>query len=496
VSPVKDFQADLGAEDYLVLAAVVSLPFAFGGVDIWAYRAAGLLLVAAASVALWKRGLAGWGIGPHSAWLFPAFLLAAWAGLQLVPLPPRAIRVLSPEAYRIYEQALPGYPGAPGADVRAVLETDALARAEGQPLVAGLEEPIEYEIPECTARVWRPLSLQPSATLERLLWYGALLLGFLVVRDRVQDLGRFRAYRLALFALFAALAAFAFVQALTWNGNLLWFRKVLVLVNPFGPFFNPTNFAAVMELAVPALAGYAWSRARRVGRDALYDAQCVLAAAAAALCFAAGLAAASKFAAALIVAFLIVLCLFGVKRAAARLAILAVSAAAVSAGVFLLPATRLGQRMESFLQTAEGGYLLEGRLVVWQAGLRMLRDFPITGAGFGTFGELFGHYQARGARAYWNQAHNDYLEVVLEGGAIAGVLILLLSLGYLRRAVPLVRGEGGISMARLGLLLGVASLAIHALVDFNHQIPADALLFVTVAALTLGRESQRLVGGS
>ena len=36
----------LAVEDYLLLSAVVVLPWAFGGVEIWAYRVAALLLVA------------------------------------------------------------------------------------------------------------------------------------------------------------------------------------------------------------------------------------------------------------------------------------------------------------------------------------------------------------------------------------------------------------------------------------------------------------------
>jgi O-antigen ligase len=271
---------------------------------------------------------------------------------------------------------------------------------------------------------------------------------------------------------------------------------VLVVVKPFGPYFNPTNFAAVMELAVPALAGYAWSRVRRTGREAFAERRFVLSAVGAVLCLAAGLAAASKLAALLIVVFLVLLGLIGVRGLVMRLWLLGGTVVAATSGIFLLQATRLGERVQSFLQSAESGHLLEGRLVVWRACKEMILDFPLTGAGFGAFAEMFGHYQARGARARWSQAHNDYLEVLVDGGAIAAVLVLLLSWGYLRRALPAVRRKGEISVARLGLLLGVVSLALHGFVDFNHQIPANALLFVTVAALTLSEEGKRSKGRS
>ena len=77
----------LGLEDYLLLAAVLLLPWAFGGVDIWAYRGAAFLLVGSAAVSLWKEGWSGWGLRRGAGWLLPAFLLAGWGALQLVPLP-------------------------------------------------------------------------------------------------------------------------------------------------------------------------------------------------------------------------------------------------------------------------------------------------------------------------------------------------------------------------------------------------------------------------
>ena len=49
----------------------------------------------------------------------------------------------------------------------------------------------------------------------------------------------------------------------------------------------------------------------------------------------------------------------------------------------------------------------------------------------------------------------------------------------LRHAAPEMR-EG-----HWGLVLGIVALGIHAVVDFNHQIPANALLFVLICALAL-----------
>jgi len=39
----------------------------------------------------------------------------------------------------------------------------------------------------------------------------------------------------------------------------------------------------------------------------------------------------------------------------------------------------------------------------------------------------------------------------------------------------------------IGLLIGLATISVHALFDFNHQIPANGLLFTILAAMAAAR---------
>jgi O-antigen ligase len=249
-----------------------------------------------------------------------------------------------------------------------------------------------------------------------------------------------------------------------------------------------------MELAVPALTGFVWSRLRRSGRASLYEAGFGVAAVAAACCLVAGFAAASKLAAVLIVAGLAALGLLAARTLRARVTVIALSAVLVGAGALLLGGTRLGGRLEMSLGRAQEATLLEGRVVAWQAGIEMFRDFPLTGTGFGSFSEIFARYLPAGSAKRWNHAHNDYVELLLEGGVVAGVLVVWLLVGYVRRVTGSLRGGGRVSPSRIGLIVGVVSLAAHALVDFNHQIPANALLWVACCALLVSgdqRHSER-----
>jgi len=114
-----------------------------------------------------------------------------------------------------------------------------------------------------------------------------------------------------------------------------------------------------------------------------------------------------------------------------------------------------------------------------------LQNYPLFGSGGGTF---YSNYpQFRGddvGGTYLLYAHNDYLQVAVETG-IPGLLLcaalVLLSLREALRAIfkrhrPLLRGLG------FGSLMGISAILLHSTVDFNLQIPANALLFTLLLA--------------
>jgi O-antigen ligase len=482
---------ELAAEDRLVLAAVLALPWAFGGVEIWAYRGAALLLVAGAALALGKEGWEGLGLTRRARWLLPALLLGLWALVQVVPIPPAALAAVSPRADTLYRESFPGYPGPAPADLAGALERLALERVpeiEGLPRPDRSETPFERR-PGGRWSGWRSLSVFPSAGIERLFWYVALLLGFLVARRRCMNVAVARHYRTALFVNFALLALFGLIYAATSNGKLYWIRSPLQDSNPLGPYVNPNNFAAAMELGAPWLAGAAivalgaWRRSGDLGPRA------PLLVAATLLCGLAVLASASKSSPVLLATCLLTLGLVTARGWGRKLAVLTAGAAAGGLAALLLQGTKLAERVRLYLDVTGGDPTRGGRLYGWRSALDMLGDYPWTGSGFGSFRDVFPHYTPAGDHERWVQLHNDYLEVLVEGGVIAGVLLVWLVWGLARRIFSsrVLRGPDGIDPEGLGLTLGLVALALHATFDFNHQIPANALLFTTLAAIAVAR---------
>ena len=115
----------------------------------------------------------------------------------------------------------------------------------------------------------------------------------------------------------------------------------------------------------------------------------------------------------------------------------------------------------------------------------LIKDYPVFGAGPGTFYVAFPRYRPEKVVNFYDYAHNDYAQFASESGLLGlGLLGLLvtLSLGTAllaqwRRRDPLMRGMS------FACIMGVTAILIHSSADFNLQIPANAVLFMVVLAL-------------
>ncbi|MBF0109657.1 MAG: O-antigen ligase family protein [Magnetococcales bacterium] len=128
------------------------------------------------------------------------------------------------------------------------------------------------------------------------------------------------------------------------------------------------------------------------------------------------------------------------------------------------------------------------RLEIATSVIDMIRDYPWTGVGAGAFATLFPMYRNPSLTGeFYDHAHNDHLEILAEQG-IVGYLLLALAMGYAWRIMGRAFIQRRDPFARGILLAGLAatfSLELHALVDFNFHIPANAVYFMVVMAMGL-----------
>jgi O-antigen ligase len=145
----------------------------------------------------------------------------------------------------------------------------------------------------------------------------------------------------------------------------------------------------------------------------------------------------------------------------------------------------------AIIQQFEGaGPGIGGRLEIWQDTMGIVRDFPLTGTGLNTYGIAVLHYQTAQSDGLYIEAHNDYLQLVAEGGLLLGVPILI-ALALFVREVWRRFQEGADDTTtywlRAGAVTGLGAIAVQEFFDFTLQMPGAAALFVVLAAVAIHR---------
>ncbi|MDD5035704.1 MAG: O-antigen ligase family protein [Methylococcaceae bacterium] len=116
----------------------------------------------------------------------------------------------------------------------------------------------------------------------------------------------------------------------------------------------------------------------------------------------------------------------------------------------------------------------------------LLWDYWLTGSGAGSFYNAFIAYKSPGLSGFYDHAHNDYLQFACEFG-LMGFLPLALAVSCCLWAGVKAQRKRRASLQRgmaFASSMGLIALLMHSSVDFNLQIPANALLFVSLMALS------------
>jgi O-antigen ligase len=138
---------------------------------------------------------------------------------------------------------------------------------------------------------------------------------------------------------------------------------------------------------------------------------------------------------------------------------------------------------------------LDGRLDVWLDSTRILKDFWLTGTGFNTYGVAMLHYQTVRDGFHYIEAHNDYLQLAVEGGLLAGIpaLILMASVvSEIWRRFREGRDDTRTYWVRVGAVAGIVAIAAQSLVDFTLQMSGAAVMFATLLAIAMHHPPPRI----
>ncbi len=331
---------------------------------------------------------------------------------------------------------------------------------------------------------WSILIMEAVAVLLCVIWIAMLyvaygLLCFLVVQC-LRRTSQVKTLAIAFSAYGFAVAMFALIQSMSANGRLYWVRTPRFGGWIYGPYVNHNHYAGLMEMLAPIPLVFSLTRQARGPRRALAAAAGAVMASTIFLSGSRGGMAAFSIQMAVLAAVLI-------RRRKGRRTALAL-------GVFLvivigllawLGGGELTSRMASIHTEARRELSGGMRMGINRDGLKMFARKPLLGWGLGVFPDVYPQYRSFYTNFFVNEAHDDYLQLLVEMGALGFATMLWFLLTLYRSAIKKLGNwpEDTNGAVALAAVLGVTGILIHSFVDFNLQIPANAALFYVLCVV-------------
>jgi O-antigen ligase len=429
-----------------VLTAAVAV---FGGVYLWG---AAILSIALSGLLFWIRPPLA-----RQGWLaaLDVALLAILGGIlvQLLPLPGQVVSAISPAHVRYFE----------------------VAALESRPASA------------------QPLTLAPAATVHAWLATFCTVTTFWLART-VFSRGGIRTVVTALAWVAVGVVLVALAQGAIGTPLIYGFWKPYDAgARPLGPFVNRNHCGTWTLLALMLCYGcFEWRRAAsspargwswraRVahaldGRSIVL----VLATVLLTICVALGASRSTMIALACAAAYVAV----GSPRTpSGRRGSWWTVVVGGAAGFACLAYADVPTLLSRIDETRQLG--LAQRAAIWRDTLGVVRDFPIAGVGAGSFSTAMRLYQTSDRTYFWNEPHNQYLQVAAEGGLLLGAPAGLALIALVVCARRRLRRDDPMYWMRLGAAGALVGAAVQALWETGLSLPANGMLAAVAAAILL-----------
>ena len=437
----------------LVVASLTWGTLAFGATYEWASRPLAILAVLAGAACV----AAGWRApAPRNYVIAAMAVLLCAIGVQLVPVSQVTLSSLNPERHHFLQRLYLGY--------------------RFNPMMR------------------HPLSINPPLTWWALSFCAASFLWIVGLSKLLAVTGaKWLVKSLTLLA--ALIAVVGIVQNAVYDGRLYGFwTPEDPYAGPFGPFVNKNHFAGWMLMVLPLT--YAWLRfegdrhhglRQSTWRDRLLWLSSKRASRLILIC---------GSLAVMLMALLLTMSRSGILSLLVTLAIAAVAALRGHGTRLKKTLTALTPVVATALTVAWIGpgaisdrfrTLTSGdlRLDAWADAIAIGQRFSLAGTGLNTYGTATLLLQERLKYMHFAQAHNDYLQLWVEGGVLLVTAALLLAAALLAQTVSRFRESSERNWFRRGAIVGIIAIAMQEAVDFSLQMPANLLLLATLCVLAI-----------
>ncbi|PYT00022.1 MAG: hypothetical protein DMF63_08610 [Acidobacteria bacterium] len=139
------------------------------------------------------------------------------------------------------------------------------------------------------------------------------------------------------------------------------------------------------------------------------------------------------------------------------------------------------------LQSSGPGDITSGRSHFWGVAWQIFLANPIIGAGLDAFGNAFPKYDTWPGQFRIEQAHNDYLQILADGGILGFACVASFVLILIKRGVTAASRSSNLNRSiSAGALAGCFGILIHSFFDFPLRTPANAFFFLLLVVLAAG----------
>lgn len=277
-----------------------------------------------------------------------------------------------------------------------------------------------------------------------------------------------------------ALASFAVLQSLSTTSQLYWLRTPRSGGWIYGPYVNHNHYAGLMEMLAPVPLIFSLTRGARGPRKAM---AAVAAALMASTIFLSG-SRGGMLALAVQITVLVAVVTWQQKgrKVVVALAIFLVIGVGLIAW---LGGSELAMRLASIHSETRTELSGGMRIDIDRDALKMFARKPLSGWGLGVFPEIYPQFRSFHTNFFINQAHNDYLQLLVEMGGLGFVTMLWFVWSLYRNGARKLRNwaEDVNGAVALVAILGVTGILVHSFFDFNLQVPANAALFYVLCVV-------------
>ncbi len=452
---------------FVVFFLIIFTPLAFGTKEPWSYAVMEIsialgLIALSISLARKHRNLYG------TPGLFFLILFQIYILLQIIPLPSQVVAFLSPKAFSIH----------------SAIDEITLSK-----------------------RAWMTLSVNPFATLVQFFRYGSYAAFYVLA---VQILTKKKTLRniVITIILFGGLFSFSSILQLYLTKDMaLWIRHTPINSMVMGSYANHNHYAGLMEMIFPVVLGmFLYYRPRIKGKSLFHGITQMFNQ--------------EKANIHILMGFSAILIFVSIFLSLSRGGIISTCLSLVAFGflvrqkspekktsvlimvclVFIFISLNWfgwDQVVDRFALLSDSNKIVnQGRAQFWKDSKNIIQDFPLTGAGMGCFEHIYPPYKSLNDNRQLKHAHNDYIQLLVEGGSIGfGIITLfILSLiaktyGHFRK-----RKDGFSIYLYIGSLTGMISIFCHSFTDFNLQVGANGLWFYFMAAMTVSAANTNMHG--